>query len=130
MTDNSRLTAIIVFTIPLMDTNNMEELKNSTTLTPTLDPTNAGFTLTFDNGYNLSIRFGNATKCDNLTKENLEATENVEIAILNPEGGYAWIEGDILGYVPVDILPQLIVAVREGDEGMFKMFTDQVIITT
>ena len=127
MTDNSGLAAIILFILLLMETNNMEELKNATTLTPTLDPTHAGFTLSFDNGYGLSIRFGSATKCDNLQKENLEATENVEIAVLSPDGGFTWIEGDILGFIPVDILPQVIVSVREGDKSMFKMFTEQVI---
>jgi hypothetical protein len=109
----------------------------STKLQPTLCRIRAGFTLYFDNGYALSIRYGTGCDCENKdingeidpTTNNLrllEQTATMEIAILDADKEFVWLQDGVLGHVPVDILPQLIVAVREGDESMFKMFIESI----
>jgi hypothetical protein len=53
-------------------------------------------------------------------------TSTIEICILDADNKPTWIENGSRGFVPVDALPELIVAVRGGDKEMFDMFMEML----
>ena len=75
-----------------------------------------GVQYTFDNGYTLSIGCGVGHYSSNQDKEDSsgECTE-VEIAVLNPAGGWVALEYDVAGWVKASCIPSLFRAVENKD---------------
>jgi hypothetical protein len=107
----------------------LTQFKMVTTLTPTVDVRTAGFTLKFDNGYQLLIGYGLSHDTDNKMVDldtvqgvdylKIPETSTVEITVLGPDGKHAWVEGGVVGKIPVDAIPQLMVSLDMGEELMF-----------
>jgi|TARA_R110000824_G_C15220440_1_gene677536 hypothetical protein len=108
----------------------------TTTLKPHLNTVNAAIHLNFDNDLKLCINFGLSSETDNqvtnITENSkydyvqIPETGTIEICILDADNKPTWIENGSRGFVPVDALPELIVAVRGGDKEMFDMFMEML----
>jgi len=71
----------------------------------------------FDNGYILSIGCG---PCHYSTNEHEDdafdlSCEEVEVAVMNPAGGFVALEYDVAGYVKASCIPSLFRAVENKD---------------
>ena len=94
---------------------------------------NRGFSIGFDNGYALSVKFGPGTYSDNyamsiygnVAKARDAATEYIEsstaeIAVLKDGALMSFDEAkptsQIMGWVPTSLIPSLLTAVSEGDD--------------
>jgi len=75
-----------------------------------------GVQYTFDNGYTLSIGCGVAHYSSNQDKDDAygECTE-VEVAVMNPAGGFVALEYDVAGFVKASLIPTLFRAVENKD---------------
>jgi len=75
-----------------------------------------GVQYTFDNGYTLSIGCGTSHYSSNQDKDDHfgECTE-VEVAIMNPAGGWVALEYDVAGWIPAGNIPSLMRAVENKD---------------
>ena len=75
-----------------------------------------GVQYTFDNGYTLSIGCGVSHYSSNQDKDDAfgECTE-VEVAVMNPAGGFVAIEYDVAGFVKASLIPTLFRAVEDKD---------------
>ena len=75
-----------------------------------------GVQYTFDNGYTLSIGCGTSHYSSSQDKDDAygECTE-VEVAILNPAGGWVALEMDVAGWVSAGNIPSLMRAVENKD---------------
>jgi len=75
-----------------------------------------GVQYTFDNGYTLSIGCGTSHYSSNQDKDDAfgECTE-VEVAVMNPAGGFVALEYDVAGSVKASCIPSLFRAVENKD---------------
>ena len=75
-----------------------------------------GVQYTFDNGYTLSIGCGTSHYSSNQDKDDAygECTE-VEVAVMNPAGGFVALEYDVAGFVKASLIPTLFRAVEDKD---------------
>ena len=75
-----------------------------------------GVQYTFDNGYTLSIGCGTSHYSSNQDNDDHfgECTE-VEVAIMNPAGGFVALEYDVAGFVKASCIPTLFRAVENKD---------------
>ena len=75
-----------------------------------------GVQYTFDNGYTLSIGCGTSHYSSNQDNDDHfgECTE-VEVAVLNPAGGWVALEYDVAGFVKASCIPSLFRAVENKD---------------
>jgi len=75
-----------------------------------------GVQYTFDNGYTLSIGCGTGHYSSNSKKDDAygECTE-VEVAVMNPAGGFVALEMDVAGWVKASCIPTLFRAVENKD---------------
>ena len=75
-----------------------------------------GVQYTFDNGYTLSIGCGTSHYSSNQDKDDAygECTE-VEVAVMNPAGGFVALEYDVAGWVKASCIPSLFRAVENKD---------------
>ena len=75
-----------------------------------------GVQYTFDNGYTLSIGCGTSHYSSNQDKDDAygECTE-VEVAVMNPAGGWVALEYDVAGWVKASCIPSLFRAVENKD---------------
>ena len=75
-----------------------------------------GVQYTFDNGYTLSIGCGTSHYSSNSNKDDAfgDCTE-VEVAIMNPAGGWVALEMDVAGWVSAGNIPSLMRAVENKD---------------
>jgi len=75
-----------------------------------------GMQYTFDNGYTLSIGCGTSHYSSNQDKDDAfgECTE-VEVAVMNPAGGWVALEYDVAGWVKASCIPSLFRAVENKD---------------
>ena len=75
-----------------------------------------GVQYTFDNGYTLSIGCGTSHYSSNQDNDDHfgECTE-VEVAVLNPAGGWVALEYDVAGFVKASVIPTLFRAVEAKD---------------
>jgi hypothetical protein len=75
-----------------------------------------GVQYTFENGYTLSIGCGVGHYSSNQDKDNSfgDCTE-VEVAVLNPAGGWVALEYDVAGFVKASCIPSLFRAVENKD---------------
>jgi hypothetical protein len=75
-----------------------------------------GVQYTFDNGYTLSIGCGTSHYSSNQDKDDAygDCTE-VEVAVLNPAGGWVALEYDVAGFVKASCIPSLFRAVENKD---------------
>ncbi len=99
-----------------------------TTLTPTINPANMGFTLSFPNGLDLSVRYGYMSPCDmynadikcqNDIDEHISTT-NVEIAVYSRlNNGFVWLPDQVLGYVKLHHLSAIINHVSTSNKDAF-----------
>ena len=71
----------------------------------------------FDNGYTLSIGCGPSHYSTNEHEDDAFglSCEEVEIAVLNPAGGWVALEYDVAGYVSAANIPSLMRAVENKD---------------
>ena len=86
-------------------------MKNSIRMTQ-----QGGVQYTFDNGYTLSIGCGTSHYSSNQDKDDAfgECTE-VEVAVMNPAGGFVALEYDVAGWVKASVIPTLFRAVEAKD---------------
>ena len=102
---------------------------------------NRGFSIGFDNGYALSVKFGPATYSDNYDMEiygnvakardasttHIESS-TAEIAVLKDGTLMSFDEenpsNQIMGWVPTSLIPSLLTAVSEGDESKIRSIAD------
>jgi hypothetical protein len=86
-------------------------MKNTIRMTP-----QGGVQYTFDNGYTLSIGCGTSHYSSNQDKDDAygDCTE-VEVAVLNPAGGWVALEYDVAGFVKASCIPSLFRAVENKD---------------
>ena len=75
-----------------------------------------GVQYTFDNGYTLSIGCGTSHYSSNQDNDDHfgECTE-VEVAVMNPAGGWVALEYDVAGFVKASCIPSLFRAVENKD---------------
>jgi len=75
-----------------------------------------GVQYTFDNGYTLSIGCGTSHYSSNQDNDDHfgDCTE-VEVAVLNPAGGWVALEYDVAGFVKASCIPSLFRAVENKD---------------
>tara|TARA_R110000751_G_scaffold107349_3_gene203523 strand:- start:26 stop:412 length:387 start_codon:yes stop_codon:yes gene_type:complete len=75
-----------------------------------------GVQYTFENGYTLSIGCGVTHYSSNENKKDAfgECTE-VEVAVMNPAGGFVALEYDVAGWVKASVIPTLFRAVEAKD---------------
>ena len=74
----------------------------------------AGLTMTFENGFTISIQFGQGNYCDNKF-ESKDSCKNVEIAIFDKENKFfrlPQMNQDIEGWVTMDELADFIQQVK------------------
>ena len=78
---------------------------------------NGNFQYCFSNGYTLSIGCGPAHYSTNMHEADAFdlSCEEVEVAIMNPAGGWVALEMDVAGYVPAANIPSLMRAVENKD---------------
>ena len=71
----------------------------------------------FDNGYILSIGCGSGHYSSNeFERDGFGLScDKVEVAVLNPAGGFVALEYDVAGYVPAGNIPSLMRAVENKD---------------
>ena len=75
-----------------------------------------GVQYTFENGYTLSIGCGTAHYSSNSHKDDHYGDcSEVEVAIMNPRGGFVALEYDVASWVPAGNIPSLFSAVQEKD---------------
>jgi hypothetical protein len=86
-------------------------MKNSIRIT-----SQGGVQYTFDNGYTLSIGCGTSHYSSNQDKDDAYGKcSEVEVAILNPAGGWVALEYDVAGWVSAGNIPSLMRAVENKD---------------
>jgi hypothetical protein len=73
---------------------------------------NTGFSLTFDNGWTVSVRYGPGYYCATKFATSVpERCANAEVAVINPKGRF---EGDdVRGYTNVEDVAKIIARVRK-----------------
>ena len=78
---------------------------------------NGNFQYCFSNGYMLSIGCGPMHYSTNQHEADAFdlSCEEVEVAIMNPAGGFVALEMDVAGYVPAANIPSLMRAVENKD---------------
>jgi hypothetical protein len=91
-------------------------MKNKTTI----KSLRAGFQIKFKNEYTLSVGIGRKHYCDNhnigdLNDEKQLPTSTMEVAIIDPSGKFAILPDDVVGWLPVEWLPDLIEAVEDEE---------------
>jgi len=75
-----------------------------------------GVQYTFENGYTLSIGCGVGHYSSNQDKEDSSgACTEVEVAVMNPAGGFVALEYDVAGWVKASVIPSLFRAVEAKD---------------
>ena len=91
-----------------------------------LTPTNRGFYITYENGYELSVQYGYGNYCSNrglgleheTIHQDLPPTINCEVSVVdtNQDGNpFVVIPMDTHGFVPFDDLHDIMRCVRSGD---------------
>tara|TARA_Y100001963_G_C6672638_1_gene395848 strand:- start:140 stop:526 length:387 start_codon:yes stop_codon:yes gene_type:complete len=86
-------------------------MKNSIRMTQ-----QGGVQYTFDNGYTLSIGCGTSHYSSNQDKDDAYGVcTEVEVAIMNPAGGWVALEYDVAGWVKAGNIPSLMRAVENKD---------------
>ena len=78
-----------------------------------------GVQYTFDNGYTLSIGCGTGHYSSNYAIMGAglceEPCTSVEVAVMNPAGGFVALEYDVAGFVKASLIPTLFRAVEAKD---------------
>jgi hypothetical protein len=70
-----------------------------------------GFSLTFDNGWTVSVRYGPGYYCATKFATSVpERCTNAEVAIIDPNGNF---EGEVRGYTSPDDVAKIIARVRK-----------------
>ena len=86
-------------------------------------PTHQGFSLNFDNGYTISVMFGNMHYCEHRTFEHTpppQDSKNAEIGVWkrDEEKNRGWVRltktSQVAGWVPTDLVGKIIGLVQKG----------------
>ena len=85
--------------------------------TPQSLPGRGGFTLTFDNGYEVSVQWGPGVYCD--LEKGHSAASSAEVAVIDPQGNFVtgvvcpdFTDHDVAGWVKADAVAEIIDRVR------------------